>query len=279
MTKKKKKNTKNILKEMAWPDEEIVRLTIHVQHSPTQQWATTEDDVEEVWHNVKKIPAVAAVGYSIGKSEDQRRQLAKARAHPRMVQRSTKSKEAWTKDGGNAESNPDKPGKDRSSKRKGERRSRSTRSSTDEEPRKGPQIVNREAIGEQTRETRLMLQQTGGRRRNCLHERSCHQWNNVEKVTYYWHPEKRSVSKRIEPILNSADGQVFGSMARTVPDTNSEADSPQAIRKTVNDTGWSAGLTASRANRESKTEATTCCKIRRSVMSSKVCGKVESKVH
>ena len=46
--------TKIISKEMAKPDEEIVRLTFPVQHSPTQQWATTEDDVEEVWRNVKK---------------------------------------------------------------------------------------------------------------------------------------------------------------------------------------------------------------------------------
>ena len=43
-----------ISKEMAKPDEETVRLTIPVQLSPTQQWATTADDVEEVWHNVKK---------------------------------------------------------------------------------------------------------------------------------------------------------------------------------------------------------------------------------
>ena len=49
--------TKNISKEMSKPDEEIVRLTIPVQHSPTQQWATTEDDVEEVWCNVKKVPS------------------------------------------------------------------------------------------------------------------------------------------------------------------------------------------------------------------------------
>ena len=106
----------------------------------------------------------------------------------------------------------------------------------------GLQIVNRETIGERTRETHWMLQETGGRRRNCLHERSCHQWNNVEKVTYYWHWKKRSVSKRIEPILNSSDGQVFGPMARTTPNTNSEADISQATSKTVHNISWTVEL-------------------------------------